>query len=225
MCNTDVDCLVGTCLDDGGTGPDNGDNLHLCTTTCASDDDCSKFDSAQGLFVCNTETPPHHCATPNAYRGASCNTDADCVRDRDSHCMRSSPTDKQGTCLHACDSTGGCLPRGGINQTCLPLLSSQGPLPICLPGIFGYPCQGDNNCVGGLSCRGAGPSPTSSARPCARTTATAPTIAGRSAAGAARPMRRSASRPSPGFGRATRDAMCDSGVCDQMTHKCAPAKS
>jgi hypothetical protein len=159
VCNTDVDCLLGTCADDGGTGAGHGDNLKLCTTQCNSDDDCNKFDSEQGLFLCNTAATPHPvCATPNAYRGASCDTDADCVRDKDSKCMRTAPTDRQGTCLHPCDANGGCLPRGGINQTCLPLLSADGPLPICLPGLFGYPCAADNNCVGGLSCRGPEPS-------------------------------------------------------------------
>jgi len=159
VCNTDVDCLLGTCQDDLGTGAGHGDNLKLCTTSCNSDDDCDKFDSEQGLFVCNTTT--HVCATPNAYRGASCDTDADCIRDKDSKCMRTAPTDRQGTCLHPCDANGGCLPRGGINQTCLPLLSPDGldgTLPICLPGLFGYPCAADNNCVGGLSCRGPEPS-------------------------------------------------------------------
>jgi hypothetical protein len=71
--------------------------------------------------------------------------------------MRTSPSDAQGTCLHACDANGGCLTRGGIHQTCLPLLASDGPLPICLPGLFGYPCGADSNCVGDLSCRGADP--------------------------------------------------------------------
>ncbi len=72
--------------------------------------------------------------------------------------MRSAVSDKQGTCLHRCDANGACLARGGINQTCLPLLAADGPQQICLPGLFGYPCSADNNCVGGLACRGADPS-------------------------------------------------------------------
>jgi hypothetical protein len=152
VCDTDVDCLVGTCLKDGGTGPGRGDNLNLCTTTCASDGDCSKFDSAQGLFVCNSDG---HCATPDAYRGATCNTDADCVRDVDSTCMRFSPTDPQGTCLHACGDDGSCLPRGGINQTCIPLIGqTENQPPVCFPGYFTFPCVDNANCVGDLSCRG-----------------------------------------------------------------------
>jgi len=171
VCNTDVDCLLGTCMDDGGTGA-GGDNLKLCTTTCNSDDDCNKFDSDQGLFVCNKAATPHPvCATPNAYRGASCDTDADCIRDKDSKCMRTAPTDRQGTCLHECDAKGGCLPRGGINQTCLPLLSPDGPegfLPICLPGLFGYPCASDGNCVGDLSCRTVDPTDSTTPPFCTR---------------------------------------------------------
>ena len=87
--------------------------------------------------------------------------------------MRTAPTDEQGTCLHACDANGGCLPRGGINQTCLPLLAADGPLPICLPGLFGYPCAADSNCVGDLVLPRRRSRRRSSARGCARPTTTA----------------------------------------------------
>jgi hypothetical protein len=137
--------------------------------------------------------------------------------------MRSSPTDKQGTCLHACDSKGGCLPRGGINQTCLPLLASDGQLPICLPGVFGYPCQGDNNCVGGLTCRGADPSQLFCTTLCQNDGDCA---SNRWAAGSwcGSPDAPICLPPFPKDSDCTRDAMCDSGVCDEM-HKCAAAKS
>ena len=159
VCDTDLDCLVGQCMDDGGTGPGNDDHLHLCSTACASDADCEKFDSAQGRFVC----ADGRCATPDAYRGASCYTDADCVRDADSKCMRFAVTDAQGTCLHACGDNGSCRPRGGINQTCLPLRGETGTEPpVCFPGYFSFPCFDDASCVGDLSCRGVdltGPEP------------------------------------------------------------------
>jgi len=223
VCNTDVDCLLGTCMDDGGTGPGRGDNLKLCTTQCNNDDDCNKYDSAQGLFVCNTST--HVCATPNAYRGASCNTDADCVRDLDSRCMRTAPTDLQGTCLHACDATGSCLPRGGINQTCLPLLAAEGPLPICLPGLFGYPCAADSNCVGGLTCRGADPSTQFCTGLCANDNDCSNvkwTIGGWCGASDGAPI---CIPPMDKDAACSRDAQCSSGVCDPTTNKCAGAPS
>jgi len=224
VCNTDIDCLVGACTDDHGTGPGHGDNLKLCTTGCGSDDDCSKFDSAQGLFVCNMEAMPHVCATPNAYRGASCNTDDDCVRDQDSHCMRTSPLDVQGTCLHPCDASGGCLPRGGINQTCLPLLADDGtPLPICLPGLFGYPCAADNNCVGNLSCRGADPSTQFCTGLCAKDDDCSNnrwTLGGWCGASDGAPI---CIPPMDKDADCSRNAQCTSGICDPATNKCTGA--
>jgi hypothetical protein len=225
VCNTDIDCLLGTCRGDGGTGPGHGDQLKLCTTECGSDDDCNKFDSAQGLFICDTERTPHVCATPSAYRGASCNTDADCVRDLDSRCMRTSPLDEQGTCLHACDATGGCLPRGGINQTCLPLLASDGPLPICLPGLFGYPCAADDNCVGDLGCRGADPEAQFCTGLCAKDDDCSKdkwTRGGWCGASDGAPI---CIPPMDKDADCSRDAQCTSGICDPATKKCTGAPS
>jgi hypothetical protein len=199
--------------------------LNLCTTECGSDDDCSKFDSAQGLFVCNMQASPHVCATPYAYRGASCNSDADCIRDKDSRCMRTSPSDAQGTCLHACDATGGCLPRGGINQTCLPLLASDGPLPICLPGLFGYPCAADSNCVGDLSCRGADPQTQFCTGLCATDDDCSKdrwTLGGWCGASDGAPI---CIPPMDKDADCSRDAQCTSGICDLMSHKCTGAAS
>jgi hypothetical protein len=154
VCDTDVDCVVGTCMDDGGTGrPDVPDNLRLCTTTCTNDNDCNIFDSDQGRFICNQASGT--CATPNAYQGAACGTDSDCIREDGALCARFAPTDPQGTCLHPCRDDGSCLPRGGINETCLPLDDADQLVPVCFPGLFGLPCFADTNCVGeGVSCRG-----------------------------------------------------------------------
>jgi hypothetical protein len=231
VCDTDVDCLVGTCIDDGGTGrPDKGDNLNLCTMTCASDKDCSKFDSQQGLFVCNTASSPAHCATPNAYQGATCKTDQDCGRDLDSRCMRSSASDEVGTCLHPCTDQGGCAPRGGINQTCFPLYAHEGPVPVCFPGFFGLPCFSDNNCVGDLTCRGADlsanpPTPGFCTTLCV---SDGDCAANRwtSGGGCALPEA-PICVPPPGDVGATcfLNAMCTSGVCDLTHLTCAEPRS
>jgi len=160
VCRTDIDCLAGKCVDDGGTGPRNHDHLNLCTANCESDSDCAKYDGPQGVFLCDRSNgqDPGRCATPLAYRGASCNTDADCIRDEGSRCVRQAVGDAQGVCLHPCGDAG-CLPRGGINHTCLPLLATEGPLPVCFPGNFGFPCTESTNCTGDLSCRGMGIDP------------------------------------------------------------------
>jgi hypothetical protein len=167
VCNkTDIDCLIGTCFDDGGSGPGRSDDLHLCTIDCVTDADCMKFDGPQGHFVCN---PSQHCVSPDAYRGASCNDSDDCSRDQGSICVRSHESDKQGTCLRQCNSQTDCLPRAGINQTCLAgfyYSPGQGapvvfPVSACYPGYFGIPCAPDapdvpSSCIGDLTCRVTG---------------------------------------------------------------------
>jgi hypothetical protein len=147
VCDTDLDCLVGKCRDDG-----NDHNLRLCTTACSTDDDCKKFDSEQGQFICNQFK---QCATPSAYRGASCDSDLDCMRNAGTSCIRFSPQDRQGTCLYPCRIDGSCQVLGGINHTCLQAPTQVPATPVCFPGFFGMPCFSDGNCVGGLSCRGA----------------------------------------------------------------------
>ncbi|HVR61697.1 MAG TPA: hypothetical protein VMU50_07340 [Polyangia bacterium] len=153
VCTSDVDCLMGTCQSDGDPTPDQG--LKLCTTACERDDQCQRFDSGQGLFVCVNG----HCATPNAYRGASCDTDADCTRDQGTSCVRfSTDFTQQGTCLRPCAADGTCAARAGIGHACLPLLGQNGTMSLaCFPGYFSLPCFSNDACVGGLTCRGADP--------------------------------------------------------------------
>jgi hypothetical protein len=158
VCGSDVDCLVGRCRADNKTDPNV--TLNLCTVTCASDDDCSKYDSVQGDFFCSTGPDDRHCVTPNAYTGALCRSDADCdagMRDKGTKCFRQGPDDPAGTCLYACDPTmpGMCKPRDGVGHTCIPLLNPKEP-GACFPATFGFPCFTDTDCaVPDLKCAGA----------------------------------------------------------------------
>jgi hypothetical protein len=149
-CETDVDCLVGKCTDMSG-GPI---WPKLCSIDCNSDADCAPFDSNQGLFFCNSD---NHCVTPYAFRGTSCKSDDDCTRNKamGAICTRFAPADAEGTCLLPCDADGTCPAFSGIPQTCLASQQQTPSTPVCFPGLFGYPCATDDNCVGGLSCRGA----------------------------------------------------------------------
>ncbi|MES1210620.1 MAG: hypothetical protein ABUS79_32180, partial [Pseudomonadota bacterium] len=83
ICQTDIDCLVGTCQSDQDPSPEQG--LKLCTIGCDRDDECSVFDSDQGTFFCaigvGAGGKSGHCEMPNAYRGNSCHKDSDCTRD------------------------------------------------------------------------------------------------------------------------------------------------
>ncbi len=153
VCKTDVDCLVGKCQNDGDPSQDLG--LSLCTVPCATDDECAKFDSLQGRFICSSGAN-RHCITPDAYTGALCRTTADCVRDQGTVCAKQSDTDETGTCLRPCDATGQCAPRGGIGHTCLPFVGDDAKeADVCFPGFFPFPCFSDAQCaVPDLKCAG-----------------------------------------------------------------------
>lgn len=156
VCTSDIDCLVGTCQNDHGPP---GLDLNLCTVPCESNDDCTKWDSDQGKFSCIG----HRCATPNAYRGASCRTDDDCTRDQGTFCVFSSkpslPSD-EGTCSSLCGDGSGpdmaCGSRGGFGQVCLQFTVDRdgNKKHACYPGFFGYPyfCTSDDECVDDLKC-------------------------------------------------------------------------
>jgi hypothetical protein len=152
VCQTDVDCLVGKCISDDDPDPQHG--LKLCTLPCERDDDCAKWDGVQGKFVCSQD---HRCITPEAYTGALCKVDADCVRDVGTICARQDASDPTGTCLRPCSAEKPCTPRGGIGHTCLPLAGvDRKEADVCLPGLFPYPCFDDSQCaVAGLACAGA----------------------------------------------------------------------
>jgi hypothetical protein len=160
ICEADINCLVGKCFSDDDPDPDQG--LKLCTIDCGSDADCAVWDSQQGIFSC----VGGHCETPNAYRGNSCRTTADCTRDVGTICAFQSPPQKAtdlGNCLRPCDPTAlDCAPRAGIGHSCLPYFytSTGAPAAACFPGFFTYPCTTTANCVGNgsdLTCRGAQP--------------------------------------------------------------------
>ena len=155
ICETDIDCLVGKCLSDGD--PSAAEGLKLCTIPCSRDDECTIFDSNQGMFVCLLDANGGHCATPNSYRGNSCHKDADCTRDLGTSCFFQTPSTTAatdlGTCLRPC-AAGSCAPRAGIGEACLPFFDDQGSATAaCFPGLFGYPCATDKNCVGDMKCR------------------------------------------------------------------------
>jgi hypothetical protein len=155
LCESDVDCIVGKCVSD--EEPDEALRLNLCSVPCGNDDDCQKFDSDQGKFVCQLSRG--QCSTPDAYRGARCYTDADCTRDEGTSCVFSSkptlPTD-QGTCSRLCATDATCTPRGGFGHVCLAFTVARDGTskPGCYPGYFGLPCTSDDNCVGeNIGCR------------------------------------------------------------------------
>lgn len=151
-CLDDMDCMVGSC-------ENTGIGYKVCTTRCQTDQDCTQFDGIQGMFLClkNAAQPddPGYCRTPNSFRGADCRQDDDChSRNPFEVCTRFNPTDMLGTCLLPCPADRNCLPRSGIEHTCLD--PGGGGTSVCFPGYFGLPCLTDQNCIdnhdGDLSC-------------------------------------------------------------------------
>ena len=95
--------------------------------------------------------------TPQAYIGASCNTQADCARDPETTvCTYAfAAPGEQGTCLHPCGADGACPALGGVPHTCI---GKSATVPgVCFPGVFGAPCASDASCTPGLTCRDLGP--------------------------------------------------------------------
>jgi hypothetical protein len=155
VCETDIDCLVGTCRSDDPGHPELA--LKLCTISCESDADCSKFNSDQGAFVCSAGPENRHCVTPSAYTGALCETTADCGhRDKGTICARQQVVDPKGTCLYPCDFKTPCAARDGVGHTCVPLVGDDNnKTGVCFPGVFGLPCFDDSQCaVPDLKCAG-----------------------------------------------------------------------
>jgi hypothetical protein len=156
LCQSDIDCMVGTCMSDGEPDPL---GLNLCTVACDSNADCEKWDSDQGKFVC----VDHRCTTPDAYRGARCYTDADCTRDEGTQCIFAGKPDDatdQGTCSVICGDGSApdepCSARGGFGHVCLGFTVDREGRPKhgCYPGYYGpyYTCKSDDDCVDNLAC-------------------------------------------------------------------------
>ena len=145
-CRTDVDCLIGSCVDTSA-------GFRVCSVPCQTQADCAPYDGARDAYVCTSPTPgaPLHCITPSSFGGAPCATDADCAIDG-THCTFYSPygpiTPGQGLCLLPCDASGACPARGGIPHACLEASSP----PICYAGRLGIDCHSDADCVGELRC-------------------------------------------------------------------------
>ena len=122
------------------------------------------------------------CATPNAYRGAICD-DRRRLHPRrgfDVHALRADRRAGDLPARRATPTALACRAAGSTRPACR-WSRADGPLPICLPGLFGYPAPPTANCVGDLAHRPAAASrPTDrrrcSAPPSAPPTTTAPTI-------------------------------------------------
>lgn len=145
-CNTDNDCLLGSCVDVPGLS-------RICSLTCSDDDDCARYDGPRSQYVCVPPAPgaPPRCMTTESFGGSPCASDTDCAPG--ARCTFYSPYHTQldlGSCLVPCNANADltCPKRSGIPHTCFDYLNP----PVCYPGKAGLYCRSDSDCVGGLSC-------------------------------------------------------------------------
>jgi hypothetical protein len=144
-CITDMDCIIGRCLD-------TGDGFKLCATTCASNDDCARFGDVRGAFMCAVDPAGKgkFCQNWRAFTGAPCGADSGCRAHE--VCIALSPYFNQrmslGECRARCSAEQPCADRAGVPHVCIDLAGRQS----CYPGAVHLPCESDADCFGELKC-------------------------------------------------------------------------
>jgi hypothetical protein len=146
-CQTDMDCLIGKCLN-------TGDGFSVCASACQTHDDCAGFGNTRGTFLCAADPAGSgkRCQNWRAFVGSNCLSDFDCRPHE--LCEFQSPyflskTMFTGECRPRCGPEQPCVDRAGVPHVCVDLGGNK----TCYPGAVHLPCQDDSNCIGGLICR------------------------------------------------------------------------
>jgi hypothetical protein len=144
-CITDMDCLLGNCVD-------TGDGFRVCANSCDTNDDCARFGDARGSFACAAAPGGRgkYCQNWRTFAGSNCTTDAHC-RPHET-CVWQSPffgtRMDTGECRARCGPDRPCVDRGGVPHVCIDLGGTQ----TCYPGSLHLPCEEDADCFGDLKC-------------------------------------------------------------------------
>jgi hypothetical protein len=203
-CNTDLDCMIGSCLDVGY-------DYKVCSRGCTADADCIPFDNGETYFFCAN----NWCVSPESLLWPDCATDADC-HNPGLVCARPHPDDQYGACRIPCADDGSCPSRAGIIHGCHPW---SGML-VCQPGLFGrYECAEDADCAPGLQCLPfyTGDPPH---RLCSITCQTDDDCAANRQTTLAYCGAGVCRAPEPDGTTCDRDRVCDSGRCDTTMKTC-----
>jgi hypothetical protein len=146
-CQTDMDCLIGDCVN-------TGDGFSVCASACQTHDDCAGFGETRGTFLCAADPAGggKHCHNWHAFNGSACRSDFDC-RPHES-CEFRSPYYLRmlmgsGECRARCGPDRPCVDRAGVPHVCVDLGGNS----TCYPGAVHLPCESDDDCIGGLICR------------------------------------------------------------------------
>jgi hypothetical protein len=144
-CFTDMDCLLGECVD-------TGEGFNVCSVPCENDTDCARFDRARGPLFCGKDPDGQgrHCINPVSQQGTPCNLDSECGAAE--LCLHYIPNERirgsDGECRPRCGPGGACRARGGVPHAC-----TTGPgRDTCYPGHFAVACSSSADCVGDLTC-------------------------------------------------------------------------
>jgi hypothetical protein len=144
-CQSDLDCLLGTCFDTGA-------GFSECVFgTCTTDEDCLTFASITTFLCIGGEGGgTGHCLATKPFNGADCSMKDDQTCPEGQECNYYSPyviNQEKGECRVPCDANKKCPARGGIPHVCLD--DGDGG---CYPGTLGLPCTDSSECVGHLEC-------------------------------------------------------------------------
>ncbi|HEY7376887.1 MAG TPA: hypothetical protein VIF57_32310 [Polyangia bacterium] len=144
-CQSDQDCVIGTCFDTGA-----GFSECVPPLPCASALDCAALDRPAFFFVCGQapQTGERRCLGLGAFHGANCNETADCPDGQ--MCYRFSPytaNQGHGECRLPCDGDLHCPTIAGVGHTCL-----DGGDGGCYPGDFALGCTRQEDCLADFSC-------------------------------------------------------------------------
>ncbi|HKY39110.1 MAG TPA: hypothetical protein VJN18_24395 [Polyangiaceae bacterium] len=133
-------CVVGSCMDTGA-------GFSVCTIPCETNLDCAVLNSPHHQFLCVEGGGTRHCVTPAPFNGAFCTEHWQCRADRNETCsfidaLGFDPGD--GECRAPCNANGTCDPQGGLPHVCLE--NGEGG---CFPGRLGMECKLDSECIVG----------------------------------------------------------------------------
>ncbi|HJZ88381.1 MAG TPA: hypothetical protein VKN99_24570 [Polyangia bacterium] len=143
-CNSRLDCMLGDCemVVSGHK---------VCTTPCTVPADCASYDNGNFLFPAAFTCMGGRCLSPTLVLLELCqlaHPEIDCAAG--DACVTLTPDTPSGLgiCVTPCPASRICPPKGGFPQSCFdtPLGS------YCVIGIFGVPCNSNQDCVNGLQC-------------------------------------------------------------------------
>jgi hypothetical protein len=140
-CQTDDNCLVGTCQDVLK-------DIKACSVPCATNTDCAPFGSKQFAVHC---VNGQCLSTTSLLMRLLCDTSYPSLCPAGTECL-TTETGSVGFCSKRCTAAADCagLAAGRLGYGCLRAAGAAEGL--CYPGFSGVECSGNADCLEGLEC-------------------------------------------------------------------------